>query len=92
MKDVVGGKDFVLSWLDDHCDSFFSYSESIWSFAELGCEEFLSSRLLVGILRDNDFKVQEGVAGMPTAFVATWGDGRPVTWPVPAVFDSWGAS
>lgn len=78
MKDFTDGKDFVLSWLDNHCDSFFSYSDSIWSFAELGCEEFLSSRLLVGVLRDNGFEVREGAAGMPTAFVAKWGHGRPV--------------
>jgi len=78
MKKFIDGKDFVLSWIDGNCNPFFTYSDSIWSFSELGCEEFLSSRLLVGILRDNDFKVQEGVAGMPTAFVATWGDGRPV--------------
>ncbi|MCX6595271.1 MAG: amidohydrolase [Acidobacteria bacterium] len=49
--------------------------DMIFSFAELGFQEFETSRYLVKILRDNGFTVQEGVAGMPTAWVATWSNG-----------------
>jgi aminobenzoyl-glutamate utilization protein B len=52
--------------------------DSIFSFSELGYQEFHSSEYLIGILEKEGFKVERGVAGMPTAFVATWGSGKPV--------------
>lgn len=52
--------------------------DMLFSFGELGYQESESSRYLVGVLRRNGFTVTEGVAGMPTAWVATWGSGTPV--------------
>ena len=52
--------------------------DQIFSFGELGFQETETSRYLVGMLRDNGFTVVEGVAGIPTAWVATWGSGKPV--------------
>jgi aminobenzoyl-glutamate utilization protein B len=52
--------------------------DSIFSFGELGFQEFETHRYLVAILRQNGFTVQEGIAGIPTAFMATWGSGKPV--------------
>jgi aminobenzoyl-glutamate utilization protein B len=52
--------------------------DQIFSFAELGFQEFETSKYLVGILRREGFQVEEGYAGIPTAWVATWGSGRPV--------------
>jgi aminobenzoyl-glutamate utilization protein B len=52
--------------------------DQIFSFAELGFQEFETSRYLVRVLRENGFTVQEGVAGIPTAWVATWGSGEPM--------------
>ena len=52
--------------------------DQIFSYGELGFQEFETSRYVTGILRDNGFQVEEGVAEMPTAWVATWGSGRPV--------------
>jgi aminobenzoyl-glutamate utilization protein B len=52
--------------------------DQIFSFGELGFQEFETSKYLVNILRENGFTVREGVAGIPTAFVATWGSGKPV--------------
>ncbi len=51
--------------------------DQIFSFGELGFQEFETSRYLVALLRDNGFTVEEGVAGIPTAWVATWGSGSP---------------
>ncbi len=51
---------------------------SIWDYAELGYKENKSSALLQNTLKDNGFAVDAGVAGMPTAFVATYGSGSPV--------------
>jgi aminobenzoyl-glutamate utilization protein B len=53
-------------------------SDQIFSYAELGFQEVETSRYLVNLLRQNGFTVQEGVAGIPTAWVATWGSGKPV--------------
>ncbi|MCL5743749.1 MAG: amidohydrolase, partial [Acidobacteria bacterium] len=52
--------------------------DSIFSFAELGFQEYETSAYVTGILEKEGFLVTRGVAGMPTAFVATWGSGKPV--------------
>lgn len=52
--------------------------DSVFSFGELGFQEFETSKYLTGILEKEGFKVERGVAGIPTAFVATWGSGKPV--------------
>ncbi|MHC4094310.1 MAG: amidohydrolase, partial [Planctomycetota bacterium] len=52
--------------------------DMVFSFGELGFQEFETSKYLTGILEDNGFAVERGVAGMPTAWVATWGSGKPV--------------
>ncbi len=52
--------------------------DSVFSFGELGFQEFETSKYLEDILEKNGFKVEKGVAGIPTAFVATWGSGKPV--------------
>ncbi len=52
--------------------------DSIFSFGELGFQEFETSKYLVGVLKQNGFTVEEGIAGIPTAWVATWGSGKPV--------------
>jgi aminobenzoyl-glutamate utilization protein B len=52
--------------------------DSVFSFGELGFQEFETNRYLIEILRKNGFAVEEGVAGIPTAFIGTWGSGKPV--------------
>jgi len=52
--------------------------DMIFSFGELGFQEFETSKYLTGILEQNGFAIQRGVAGMPTAWVARWGSGAPV--------------
>ena len=52
--------------------------DQIFSFGELGFQEMETSKYLVGVLRKNGFTVKEGIAGIPTAWVATWGSGKPV--------------
>ena len=67
VKDVESMKVFTQQMVD-----------SIFSFAELGFQEIETHRYLVDILKKNGFTVQEGIAGIPTAFMATWGSGKPV--------------
>ena len=53
-------------------------SRTIWEAAEVGYKETKSAAVLRDELKAAGFRVDEGVAGMPTAFVATWGSGAPV--------------
>ncbi|MBE0675922.1 MAG: amidohydrolase, partial [Bacteroidales bacterium] len=73
-------KNNALSYLtgDEVIRKFGIISDSIWSFAELGMQEFRSSELLARTLEAEGFRVERGVAGIPTCFVATWGSGKPV--------------
>lgn len=50
--------------------------DKIFSFAELGFQEFESSKYLTGILKENGFDIVEGVSGIPTAWFATWKNGE----------------
>ena len=52
--------------------------DSVFSFGELGFQEFETSKYLSGILEKEGFKIERGIAGIPTAWVATWGSGKPV--------------
>ena len=52
--------------------------DQVFSFAELGFQEFDTSNYLTGILEKNGFKLERGYAGIPTAWTATWGSGKPV--------------
>src|SRR5206468_11940227 len=49
--------------------------DQVFSYGELGFQEFETSRYLIGILKKNGFMVQEGIAGIPTAWLASWGSG-----------------
>ncbi len=69
---------FVPEFIDSRRERFVEIADAIWEFAELGLREFKSSKLLADELEANGFRVERGVAGMPTAFVATWGEGTPV--------------
>src|SRR5579864_4672483 len=52
--------------------------DSVFSFGELGFQEFETSKYLSGILEKEGFKIERGIAGIPTAWVASWGSGKPV--------------
>jgi aminobenzoyl-glutamate utilization protein B len=52
--------------------------DSVFSFAELGFQEFETSKYLTGILEKEGFKIEHGFAGIPTAWIASWGEGKPV--------------
>ncbi|MEP6492766.1 MAG: peptidase dimerization domain-containing protein [bacterium] len=52
--------------------------DMVFSFGELGMQEEETSKYLTGILEKNGFKVTHGIAGIPTAWLATWGSGKPI--------------
>jgi aminobenzoyl-glutamate utilization protein B len=68
----------VLAALDAQAAHYADLSKQIWDFSEVGYQETQSSALLQEELKKAGFSVQAGVAGIPTAFVATYGSGKPV--------------
>jgi aminobenzoyl-glutamate utilization protein B len=68
----------IWDWIDEHRDEFIEVSDEIWEYAEYGLCEDKSSKLVAEKLREHGFRVEHGVAGMPTAIYAEWGEGRPV--------------
>ena len=78
--DLSVEKQFVLDWLSRPAavEKFGRISAAIWQYAELGMQEFKSSALLIETLENEGFRVDKGLAGMPTCFVASHGTGKPV--------------
>src|SRR5436190_9266132 len=52
--------------------------DQVFSYGELGFQEIETSRNLTSIIEKNGFKIERGYAGIPTAWMATWGSGKPV--------------
>lgn len=68
----------VLKRVDATKPVYDSIAMKLWDYAEIGYQEVKSSTLLQEQLRKEGFSVQAGVAGIPTAFVASFGSGKPV--------------
>lgn len=68
----------ALDWIETNKSRLTAVSDRLWDFAEVGLQEYRSANLLEGELEKAGFTVTSGVAGMPTAFTATWGRGQPV--------------
>ncbi|UCH70129.1 MAG: amidohydrolase [Candidatus Bathyarchaeota archaeon] len=71
-------KEYAFDWIETNKKQLVEISDKVWEFAELGLVEFKSSTLLADELEKHGFRVERGIAGMPTAFVASWGEGKPV--------------
>jgi len=64
--------------MESRAAHYGNLSRQIWELAEVGYKEVKSSALLREQLRTAGFTIAEGVGGMPTAFTASWGQGKPV--------------
>ncbi|MFH1179052.1 MAG: amidohydrolase [Candidatus Bathyarchaeota archaeon] len=71
-------KETAWKWIEDHREELISISDDIWGYAEYGLCEDKSSKLLADTLRKYGFRVQMGVAKMPTAILAEKGKGKPI--------------
>ena len=71
-------KTAAIGWLDANASTWQRINRNIWSYAETGLEETRSAQELMAVLKEHGFTVEAGVAGMPTAFVASYGSGRPI--------------
>ena len=70
--------EIALNFLKNNEATFTKASDKIWQFAEVALREHRSAKVLEKLFQDAGFQLEVGVAGMPTAFIATWGEGKPV--------------
>ena len=71
-------KQDVIKSIDAQANTYADVAHKIWEYAEVGYQETKSSALLQETLSQAGFTIEKGVAGMPTAFIATFGSGKPV--------------
>ncbi len=71
-------RDNIGSFIEDRKEDFIKANDMIWEFAELGLEEHKSSEYLSNLLNEEEFEVKRNLAGMPTAFSASYGSGKPI--------------
>ena len=70
--------DGVIRFLDSKSEDYAAMSKTIWSLAELGYQEKETSKLMQSHLRQENFSIDYGVAEIPTAFIASYGSGKPI--------------
>ena len=77
ISNLIFAEDIIHS-INDHKNNFENVALEIWEFAELGYQEVKSSNKLAESLEKEGFKIEKGVAGIPTAFIAEFNNGGPV--------------
>ena len=70
--------DDVMNFVDSRYEQTSALARDLWEFAEVGYQEVKSSALIKETLVAEGFAVESGIAGIPTAFVASFGTGGPV--------------
>ena len=73
-----GQKQAALAAIEEKKQLVAGVADQIWEYAELSLQEVQSAALYVRVLRQEGFAVEEGICGIPTAFSASYGTGRPV--------------
>ncbi|MBO0861241.1 MAG: M20/M25/M40 family metallo-hydrolase, partial [Chloracidobacterium sp.] len=74
----IKNKEEVVASIEKRKAEMIKLSDQIWAYAETAFREHKSSKALSDFAERQGFKVERGVAGMPTAFIATYGQGQPV--------------
>ena len=78
LGDNLKRKEEAVASIEKHKAELVNLSDQIWGFAETALRETQSSKLLADYAEKQGFQVKRGVAGMPTAFVASYGQGSPI--------------
>ncbi len=74
----VKSKETAINWIEQSKDKIIEISDSLWGFAELGLLEHKSAQLMIETLETHGFTITHPVGGLPTAFIAEYGEGKPV--------------
>ena len=85
---TVDAKATVGAWVDEHLAELSEWHSHIWNLAEPAWREYRSAKWYVERLRAEGFEVEEGSAGMPTAFSASWSNGDGPTLLTYAEYDA----
>src|SRR5215212_7659181 len=78
MTKLYGEKRSAFDWVEENRRRLSDMHLEIWRYAELAWREYRSAKDYCDVLRAEGFEVEEGSGGMPTAFVASYGEGGPV--------------
>lgn len=71
-------QDTIQHYLDQEDEKLTYLAKAIWDHPEIGLQETFATTLLADELEGAGFQVERGVGQMPTAFVASWGAGKPI--------------
>ncbi|TVZ55756.1 aminobenzoyl-glutamate utilization protein B [Lutibacter sp. Hel_I_33_5] len=75
---LTKNKKSLIKSIEKHQNALIEISDNIWQLAETAFEETQSAKILADYAEKNGFTVERGIAEMPTAFVASYGSGKPV--------------
>lgn len=78
MVEVLPEVEDVFNYVEKNGRWISDFHQEIWNYAETAWREYKSAAAYVELLRNEGFEVEEGSGGMPTAFCALWGEGKPV--------------
>jgi aminobenzoyl-glutamate utilization protein B len=71
-------KQTALQAVDELATEIHAWAMKLWDYSEIALMEAQSAEFLAAVLEEEGFTVERGVADMPTAFIASWGSGRPI--------------
>jgi len=77
-REVKKLKEELITEIDNQQKFTQEMVDMVFSFGELGFQEIETSNYLTGILEKNGFTIEKGIAGVPTAWIARWGNGKPL--------------
>ena len=77
-KKINPNKEAIIQSVDIHQTELTKLSDDVWAYAETALKEYKSSKALADYAEAQGFNVKRGVAGMPTAFIAEFGSGKPI--------------
>lgn len=75
---LVDKKGILFNKMQDYKKSVFQLSDNMWEHPELGLEEYAASGAMKQILGENGFRIEDNIGGLPTAFIASYGNTSPV--------------
>ena len=70
----------IVKLVDEKAQDLIQIADAVWGYSEVGFTEVKSAQVQADYLEKQGFRVTRGAGGVPTAFVAEWGEGRPVSY------------
>jgi len=78
LSKLTESKKTAFNWIDENAERISDFHQLIWNYAETSFREYKSAKAFVDFHKEEGFDVIHGVAGMPTAYEAKWGEGKPI--------------